>query len=43
MDFINEREERIFTIDYFETQQRSLKGFEDSSDSEYELEFDEQP
>ena len=41
MNFINEREERIFTIDYFETQQRSLKGFEDSSDSEYELEFDE--
>jgi hypothetical protein len=41
MNFINERDERIFTIDYFETQQRYLKGFEDSSDSEYELEFDQ--
>jgi hypothetical protein len=41
MNFINERDERIFTIDYFETQHRSLKGFEDSSDSEYELEFDD--
>lgn len=41
--FLKEREERVFAIDAFEARQRSPAAFEDSSDSEYELEIDDLP